>query len=303
MRIALSDRRRLLLSFGLIIGLFALTGALTLYSLFVLGTLTETIYQHPLVVSNAALRSAVQVTKMHRGMKEVVLSDAPESRHEALVRVTENEKRVYTQLDLVRSNILGKEGKALERKTRALLKAWKPIRDKVVRLKEAGHTAQAIYMTQNRSAEHVAKLENKMMALTAYTRQNAADLRAQTLRHQRHFQVLIIVISSFAILFSVLIALLATRRVTAVHTALQTESNRLEKALAEIKTLRGIIPVCSNCRKIRDDEGVWKAMEEYLHEHSDASFSHGICPKCLKDFYPDIADEVNRRLESNREKH
>ena len=55
----------------------------------------------------------------------------------------------------------------------------------------------------------------------------------------------------------------------------------LKKALEEIKTLRGIIPICSKCHKIRDDEGSWSQLEEYLYEHSDAKFCHGVCPDCI----------------------
>lgn len=62
----------------------------------------------------------------------------------------------------------------------------------------------------------------------------------------------------------------------------------LQKALDEIKTLRGIIPICSSCKKIRDDQGYWNQIEVYLRDHSDAEFSHGICPECLKRLYPDV---------------
>ena len=56
----------------------------------------------------------------------------------------------------------------------------------------------------------------------------------------------------------------------------------LEKALAEVKTLQGIIPICAYCKKIRDDEGVWNQLEAYIHSHSSAEFSHGACPECFK---------------------
>jgi len=55
----------------------------------------------------------------------------------------------------------------------------------------------------------------------------------------------------------------------------------LKDALNEIQTLKGIIPICSYCHSVRDDEGAWARIEEYLSKHSDAEFSHGVCPKCL----------------------
>lgn len=63
--------------------------------------------------------------------------------------------------------------------------------------------------------------------------------------------------------------------------------NHLEKALAEVNTLMGIIPICSFCKKIRDDEGYWKQVEVYIDQHSEAQFSHGVCPDCLKKHYPE----------------
>lgn len=56
---------------------------------------------------------------------------------------------------------------------------------------------------------------------------------------------------------------------------------RLEASLAEVKTLREILPICSYCRKIRDDENYWHSVEEYISEHTRSRFSHGICPDCM----------------------
>jgi PAS domain S-box-containing protein len=66
---------------------------------------------------------------------------------------------------------------------------------------------------------------------------------------------------------------------------------KLQDALKKIKTLRGIIPICAACKKIRDDKGYWNQIEIYLKEHSEADFSHGICPECVKKLYPDFQEE------------
>ncbi len=63
----------------------------------------------------------------------------------------------------------------------------------------------------------------------------------------------------------------------------------LQEALVSIKTLRGLLPICCHCKKIRDDKGYWSQLEKYLHEHSDAEFSHSICPECLGKLYPEYA--------------
>ena len=61
----------------------------------------------------------------------------------------------------------------------------------------------------------------------------------------------------------------------------------LQRSLAEVKTLSGLLPICSSCKKIRDDKGYWNQIEAYIHEHSDATFSHGICPDCTQKLYPE----------------
>jgi len=62
----------------------------------------------------------------------------------------------------------------------------------------------------------------------------------------------------------------------------------LRDALTEVVTLRGIIPICASCKKVRDDKGYWNQIESYIREHSEADFSHGICPECAKKLYPDL---------------
>jgi PAS domain S-box-containing protein len=64
--------------------------------------------------------------------------------------------------------------------------------------------------------------------------------------------------------------------------------SKLQDALNKIKTLRGIIPTCASCKKIRDDKGYWNQLESYIREHSEANFSHGICPECAERLYPDL---------------
>jgi methyl-accepting chemotaxis protein len=68
---------------------------------------------------------------------------------------------------------------------------------------------------------------------------------------------------------------------------LKKGNEKLENALSNIKTLRGFIPICASCKKVRDDKGFWKQVEAYVSEHSEAEFSHGICPNCMKKLYPE----------------
>lgn len=67
---------------------------------------------------------------------------------------------------------------------------------------------------------------------------------------------------------------------------LEIQNQKLEKALSEIRTLQGLLPICSYCKKIRDVEGLWHQLESYLMSHSDVQFTHGICQECLKTYFP-----------------
>ena len=75
---------------------------------------------------------------------------------------------------------------------------------------------------------------------------------------------------------------------------LNKRNQELEQTLNEVKTLQGLIPICSSCKKSRDDKGYWNQIEAYIAEHSQAQFSHGICPECIKKLYPefDIQDQT-----------
>lgn len=64
----------------------------------------------------------------------------------------------------------------------------------------------------------------------------------------------------------------------------------LRDAIADIRTLRGLLPICASCKKIRDDGGYWQNLEQYVTAHSEAQSSHSLCPDCIKKLYPDFAD-------------
>jgi hypothetical protein len=103
-----------------------------------------------------------------------------------------------------------------------------------------------------------------------------------------------------------------SKLVPAVHRALREADERrkrqaaeaeqqrlieeLTEALAKVKTLSGLLPICSSCKKIRDDKGYWNRLETYIQEHSAATLTHGICPDCAQRLYPGIFDETSNQL-------
>jgi hypothetical protein len=68
-------------------------------------------------------------------------------------------------------------------------------------------------------------------------------------------------------------------------------SEDLEKALSEVRQIRGMITICSVCKRVRTDEGFWQQIEVYVRDHSEAEFTHGICNECAKKLYPEFQEE------------
>jgi len=88
--------------------------------------------------------------------------------------------------------------------------------------------------------------------------------------------------------------------VRAIHYALERERlleereqliQECQEALATVKRLSGLLPICASCKRIRNDRGYWQQIEQYLNEHSEATFSHGLCPECARRLYPDLFEE------------
>jgi hypothetical protein len=74
-------------------------------------------------------------------------------------------------------------------------------------------------------------------------------------------------------------------KITLQRDELERANQELRNAARNVRTLRGLIPICASCKRIRDDEGYWRQIETYVRDHSEADFSHGICPACLEKLY------------------
>ena len=101
---------KLIVGFLLVIGLYVASGFIALREIHTLGNLTKMIYEHPLVVSNAALNANINMTKMHRSMKDVVLSSSGDELDKESGEVAKHEQLVYEQLDVIKKRIIGSEG-------------------------------------------------------------------------------------------------------------------------------------------------------------------------------------------------
>jgi sigma-B regulation protein RsbU (phosphoserine phosphatase) len=87
----------------------------------------------------------------------------------------------------------------------------------------------------------------------------------------------------------------AGKRVIDLEKSLRQRNQELSDALAQVKQLKGLLPICMFCKKIRKDDNYWQQVEEYVADHTEADFSHGICPECLEKYYPDFAHRQKAR--------
>lgn len=87
----------------------------------------------------------------------------------------------------------------------------------------------------------------------------------------------------------------AGERVIQLEKSLRLKNKELSEALAQVKRLKGLLPICMFCKKIRNDENYWQKVEEYLAEHTEVDFSHSICPECLEKHYPNHGEKKKVR--------
>ena len=139
-----------------------------------------------------------------------------------------------------------------------------------------------------------------MDALNIYARNKATKFMQEAINTQEKLENFSILMTLLGILLCGIIATITVNQVIKTENQLKTERDKLKKALDEIHTLRGIIPICSYCKEIRDDKGIWSRIEEYFNTHSDAKFSHGICPSCMIENFPEQAAELQKEKEDKK---
>lgn len=114
-----------------------------------------------------------------------------------------------------------------------------------------------------------------------------------------------LIVISPVILIALFFGLYNSRLIKEVKERKKAEAEKVEvivelqEALKEVRQLSGLLPICANCKSIRDDKGYWKEVEHYLGEHSEVEFSHSLCPDCIKKLYPDLAEKVLKKLDKN----
>ena len=114
--------------------------------------------------------------------------------------------------------------------------------------------------------------------------------------HQRTYQRNIMIVC-FGALFIFTVVLYRSNQIKhKLNNELDKKNVELDKAIQEVKSLSGMLPICSHCKSIRDDKGYWSQVEDYISRHSEADFSHGICPACIKELYPELSNAKGQNI-------
>lgn len=156
-------------------------------------------------------------------------------------------------------------------------------------IRHYGYSQEEFYdmtVKEIRPAEDIPILVDKVSRV-----KEGADTVSSNYRHKKKDGTIIYVeITARAFRYAGRLAELALVQDITERVLAEEERERLiqelTEALARVKTLSGMLPMCSSCKKIRDDEGYWNQIEVYIGDHSEAEFSHGICPPCAKGLYP-----------------
>jgi two-component system, cell cycle sensor histidine kinase and response regulator CckA len=223
--------RRLIVSFSFLIVIYFLFSLFSLYDIRTISNLTRTIYDHPLIVSNAALGSNVAIAKMHRDMKDVVFLTSSTRIQQAIADADQQEHLVYQYLDLVRDNILGDEGKQLEKQTRTLFANWRPIREQVIDLIRRGQRDAAVEITIGKAADHVDRLDKKMVALTNYARSKASQFMKEAENTQSRLYTSLILFLAVVVSVSALIAIFTLKTTASAEKELRESRHLFRNAI------------------------------------------------------------------------
>ena len=246
--------------------------------------------QHTFQVILAAHAYEENVMNLQNRMRDFVTLGDPAALT-SCQRSIKLEPQLFDQLvNLTRDN------PAQEQRLKALSVAMKDVFDYDGRLfiiyKQ--HGAEAVLRTEQ-TGEGQTTTDGALDILTAFSarEQKLLDVRdAAEQTDYHHAERLLIVGSVLAATLLVLANLLAGREMARrqrVEIEREKLIGELQQTLAQVKTLSGLIPICAWCKSVRNDQGYWQSVEQYVHSHSDASFSHSICPGCREKFKDEIA--------------
>ncbi len=206
--------RFILVIFLLIAALIILSKFNSLYQIHEMKKITTDLFDYPFKLSNATLLVKSDVYKMHRDMKDIVLSESDEELQKGIKAVNTHEKHVYHYLAIIQQSLTDEEGKKLEKQIEKLFREWKPIRDEVIQLVKEHKSVEAIAITKGKGANQVLMIENSTLKLHLYAQNNASYFKnySDAVHVKYHNDTLLI--SALLLLLLFLIAYYTIRKIS-----------------------------------------------------------------------------------------
>lgn len=206
--------RFIFIVFLLIAALIILSKLNSLYQIHEMKKITDDLFEYPFKVSNATLLVKSDIYKIHRDMKDIVLSESDEELQKGIKAVNTNELHVYHYFTIIRKSLKDEEGKKLVDQTEKLFREWKPTRDEVIQLIQTNKKTEAIAITKGKGANQVLKLENATLKLHLYAQNNATHFKhySDAIHVKYHNDSLLIGVLLLLLLF--LIAYYSIRKIS-----------------------------------------------------------------------------------------
>ncbi len=201
----------------------------SLYSITRLHNVANTLYNHPLQVSNAALLIQKNILEIHKNMQKVLHAKNKKEFHKLLHKADIYEQNVYINLNIIKKNILGAKGLVLENNTRELFKEWKGIHEKVISFIEKREFQKAINIARTEGATHVEKLERSTDILYKYAHTKANNLHQYSNTTFENFKIINIILSLSTLVLFLLFFLYIKKRVNNYFTFIRKNEKSLQE--------------------------------------------------------------------------
>lgn len=222
-----SNPRNISFAFALIITLLISTGGIAITYLNSIAADTASLYHHPYTVTNAARNIKINLISMHRYMKDVVLADDDTQLKQATSLVDHHEQLVLQDFDLVFERYLGKHSDIQSAYTAFI--DWKKIRDEVIFLKISGQDKEAAFITKNKGAEHVTKLNNETQRLIDFADNKAKTFLNNATNSKENALLAVYVLLSITVFASILVSLNSVRRLKSSQKEIMTRMHLIDQ--------------------------------------------------------------------------
>ncbi len=261
-----------------------------------INTTTNDIFEHPLKVSNAALNIKLNVYKIHRDMKDIVLASSKKDILPLLKEVDSHEIIVYKNLTIIKEDILGEDGLLLQKQTKQLFNDWKPIRDEVIYLINNSQIDRAIDITRGKGAKHVLKLEKSASNLYSFAHKKALGFKNKSNSFFEKLKIINYLITLFIFIFFILLGYYIIHRISKYIYKIE----HLKDVLSIIRDVNQLIVREKNIQTMIDETcNILVSTKTY--EHARIILCNDDTQKCpIKDFDNDKSALTIELIHNNK---